>query len=348
MPALAHELARLIGPLHETISGLRGTARRRGPERTPPPEIDRRTARPPPPTKSRGLYGTAIGQVNARVRCNNPEAPVPRPNRPARSNAGERRSARRRFMYMSALDAAHPSILASPARALTMPNRGRHVAIPGGGPALTGTLRLRRFLPVAAVLLVLAVILAMGWHRQLSFETLVRHRAGIDAFVAAHYPAALAAFVALYVTVAALSVPGAVVLTICGGILFGWLAGGLAAIVGATAGATVIFAVARTACGESLIRCAGPRAQTIAEGFRSDAFSYLLFLRLVPIFPFWLVNLAPALVGVRLAPLLGAAILGILPGPLPHALAGGADCGRLFDMAAALTRRWLVRSRRWA
>jgi uncharacterized membrane protein YdjX (TVP38/TMEM64 family) len=244
-----------------------------------------------------------------------------------------------------------------------MPNKGRHVAIPGSGPALTGTLRLRRFLPFAAVLLVLAVILAMGWHRQLSFETLVRHRAGIDAFVAAHYPAALAAFVALYVTVAALSVPGAVVLTICGGILFGWLAGGLAAIVGATAGATVIFAVARTACGESLIRCAGPRAQTIAEGFRSDAFSYLLFLRLVPIFPFWLVNLAPALVGVRLATFVGATILGIIPGTFAYALvgegldsvirvegaafraciaAGGADCRLHFDMAAALTPQLLV------
>src|ERR1700694_757524 len=169
------------------------------------------------------------------------------------------------------------------------PNKG-HVAVPGLSPAITGQLRLRRFLPCAAIVLAMVVILAMGWHRQLSFETLVRHRAGIDAFVGGHYTAAVAAFVALYVAVAALSVPGAVVLTICCGMLFGWLVGGLAAIAGATAGATIIFSIARTACGGSLMRRAGPRARKIANGLRSDAFSYLLFLRLVPIFPFWLVN----------------------------------------------------------
>src|SRR6202165_2845702 len=195
-----------------------------------------------------------------------------------------------------------------------MPNEGRHVAVPSPGPAVAGPMRLRRFLPFAAIVVVMAVILAMGWRRQLSCETLVRHRAGIDAFVADHYPAAVAAFVALYVAVAALSVPGAVVLTICGGILFGWLVGGLAAIAGATAGATIIFSIARTVCGESLMRRAGPRAQNIANGLRSDAFSYLLFLRLVPIFPFWLVNLVPALAGVRLGPFVAADGARPLPG----------------------------------
>jgi uncharacterized membrane protein YdjX (TVP38/TMEM64 family) len=202
----------------------------------------------------------------------------------------------------------------------------------------------------------------MGWHRELSFETLVRHRASIDAFVAQHYAAALAAFVALYIVVTALSIPGAVVLTICGGILFGWLAGGLAAIVGATTGATIIFSIARTACGESLMRSVGPRVRKIANGFRSNAFSYLLFLRLVPIFPFWLVNLAPALVGVRLATFVGATALGIVPGTFAYAVvgdgldsmiraegaafraciaAGHADCRVHFDMAAVLTPQLL-------
>jgi len=128
-------------------------------------------------------------------------------------------------------------------------------------------------------------------------------------------------------------------------------------------GATIIFSIARTACGESLIRCAGPRAQSIAEGLRSDAFSYLLFLRLVPIFPFWLVNLAPALVGVRLATFVGATALGIIPGTFVYALlgngldsviraegaeyraclaAGTGNCRLDFDMAAALTPQLLA------
>src|SRR5260370_148532 len=128
-----------------------------------------------------------------------------------------------------------------------MPNEGRPVVVPSPSPAVAGPLRLRRFLPFAAVVVVMVVILAMGWHRQLSFETLVRHRAGIDAFVAEHYTAAIAAFVALYVAVAALSVPGAAVLTICGGILFGWLAGGLAAIAGEPTRGPLILSLSRPA-----------------------------------------------------------------------------------------------------
>ncbi len=130
----------------------------------------------------------------------------------------------------------------------------------------------------------MVVILAMGWHRQLSFETLVRHRAGIDAFVAEHYTAAIAAFVALYVAVAALSVPGAAVLTICGGILFGWLAGGRAAIAGGTTGAIATF-VGATALGivpgtfayalvgeglDSVIRAEGAAFRACLAAGRSD------------------------------------------------------------------------------
>ena len=242
-------------------------------------------------------------------------------------------------------------------------NESQRVVVPDSAPAPNRPLSLRRFLPIAAVAVVLAVVLAMGWHRQLSFETLVRHRAGIDAFLMDHYAAAVAAFVGLYVAVAALSIPGAALLSISGGILFGWLVGGSAAIFGATAGATIIFSIARTACGEALLRYAGPRAQAIADGFRSDAFSYLLFLRLVPIFPFWLVNLATAVVGVKLSIFVAATAIGIVPGTFSYALIGNGldsvlrvegaafrtciatganDCHLRFDMAAALTPQLLV------
>ncbi len=242
-----------------------------------------------------------------------------------------------------------------------MPTKGRHAAI--AGPAAGTPLRLRRFLPFAAILIAMIVILATGLHRELSLETLVRHRAMIDGFVAEHGPAAVAAFTGIYVVAVALSVPGAIFLTICGGILFGWPIGSLAAIVGATTGATLIFLIARTACGESLVRRAGPRAEKIAQGFRADAFSYLLFLRLVPIFPFWLVNLAPALVGVRLRTFVAATAIGIVPGTFAYALvgagldsviraegaafraclaAGGSDCRLDFDMYTALTPQLLV------
>jgi uncharacterized membrane protein YdjX (TVP38/TMEM64 family) len=181
---------------------------------------------------------------------------------------------------------------------------------------------LRRLVPVAAVVLVMAVVFAMGWHRFLSLETLVRHRAAIDEFVNLHGVVAVATFIAVYVAVVALSIPGAAILTVAGGALFGWFVGGLAALVGATVGATVVFLIARTACGEYLLRRAGPLAAKVAQGFRADAFNYLLFLRLVPVFPFWLVNLAPALTGVGLGTFVLATAIGIIPGTFAYALVG--------------------------
>ena len=160
--------------------------------------------------------------------------------------------------------------------------------------------RLRRFAPVAVVLLAMVVVFASGAHRHLSLETLVRHRMAIDAFMDHHMVAALGAFVTIYIVVVSLSIPGALFLTITSGILFGTLIGGAASVIGATTGATVVFLVARSACGENLVRRAGPLACKLAAGFRADAFNYLLFLRFVPAFPFFLVNLVPAIAGVKL------------------------------------------------
>ena len=177
-------------------------------------------------------------------------------------------------------------------------------------------------MPLALVAALAALVVAMGWHRELSLETLVRHRAALDAFVATSRPAAIAAFIVLYVAVVALSIPGALYLTISGGILFGIVLGALASIVGSTVGATALFLIARTAFGEHLARRAGPLAERLADGFRKDAFSYLLLLRLVPVFPFFLVNLVPALAGVRLAPFVAATALGIIPATFAFAFLG--------------------------
>jgi uncharacterized membrane protein YdjX (TVP38/TMEM64 family) len=216
----------------------------------------------------------------------------------------------------------------------------------------------RRLLPLAVVVAAMILALAMGWHRTLSLETLVRHRAEIDAFIAAHGTAALGAFVAIYIAVVSLSLPGATILTMTGGLLFGAIVGGSAAIVGATIGATIIFLIARTAAGEFLLRRAGPLAAKVTQGFRDNAFSYLLFLRLVPVFPFWLVNLAAALAGIGLGAFVGATALGIIPGTFIYAFvgagldgaigaldadyraclaAGRSDCRIDFDATKALT-----------
>jgi uncharacterized membrane protein YdjX (TVP38/TMEM64 family) len=227
----------------------------------------------------------------------------------------------------------------------------------GPVPAIDQSSLVRRILPlVAIVVLAGAAYIASGGG--VSLESLVRHRAAIDDFVASHRMLAIFVYVGIYITVVAVSLPGAALLTLTGGFLFGIAVGASAAVISATVGATLIFLVARTALGEPLLRRAGPRATQLARGFREDAFSYLLFLRLVPAFPFFLVNLVPAFARVRLGPFVAATAIGIIPGAIVFALAGagldsmiaaqknsydqciaakGADCRLVFEPADVLT-----------
>lgn len=180
----------------------------------------------------------------------------------------------------------------------------------------------RRYLPLAVLLLCTAAVLASGAHRLLSLENIVAYRDRLQAVADAHGSLALLAYCAAYVSAVALSVPGAVFLTILGGFLFGWLVGGAVAAFSATLGALLVFLIARTSIGDVLARKAGPRLSALADGFRQDAFSYLLFLRLLPVVPFWLANLAPACFGVRTRTFAAATMIGILPATFAFASAG--------------------------
>lgn len=175
-------------------------------------------------------------------------------------------------------------------------------------------------------LLLLAVVLAAGafacWQGGFTFQSFVQHRAAILAFVAGHRVLSVFAFMATYAAAVSLSIPGGIFLTMTGGFLFGVMIGAAASVVAATLGATLIFLLARSAVGEPLLKRAGPRAAQLARGFRDQAFNYLLFLRLIPAFPFFLVNLVPALAGVRLAPFVAATLLGVTPASIVYALAG--------------------------
>jgi uncharacterized membrane protein YdjX (TVP38/TMEM64 family) len=222
---------------------------------------------------------------------------------------------------------------------------------------------LRRLVPLLVIAVVSIGVVALGWHRQVSFEALARHHEALRNFIAMHEVSAVAAYVALYIVAVALSLPVGFYLTVIGGILFGAVLGGVAAMVGATVGAICIFLIARSALGEYLVRRAGPLAEKLAQGFRADAFCYLLFLRLVPIFPFWLINLASALLGVRLASFAAATALGVIPATFVFAFvgaslnsvivaqqaayrsclaAGRADCRLEFHMDAAVTPELLA------
>jgi uncharacterized membrane protein YdjX (TVP38/TMEM64 family) len=175
----------------------------------------------------------------------------------------------------------------------------------------------------------MAAVVALGGHRYLSLTALVDHHAAIEALVATHPLTAVLAFVAVYAAAAALSLPGGAVMTLLGGLVFGWLVGTAASVVGATAGATAVFLIARTSFGDELLHRTGGAVARLAGGFQRNALSYLLFLRLVPAFPFWLVNLVPAFLGVKLSTYVLATSIGILPGTLVFALIGSGLGGTL-------------------
>ena len=132
----------------------------------------------------------------------------------------------------------------------------------------------------------------------------------------------------------AFSIPGALIMTLSGGFLFGAFAGTAATVVGATAGSVAVFLAARTAFGDVLRRRAGPAVARIAEGLRRDAFSYLLLLRLLPVFPFWLVNIAVGVVNIPLRTYVLGTVLGVIPGTFIYS-ALGAGLGTVFDRAEA-------------
>ncbi|MDP3416077.1 TVP38/TMEM64 family protein [Falsiroseomonas sp.] len=195
------------------------------------------------------------------------------------------------------------------------------------------------------VLAVIAVILALrltGLTEHLSLETLARHRVTLAALVADHVLVAGLVFVAAYAAAVALSVPGAVFLTLAGGFLFGAVLGTALTVVGATIGATLVFLLARRIFGPDALDRLGATAQKLAEGIRRNAASYLLVLRLVPLFPFFLVNLVPAFAGVRLPTYVLTTFFGILPATAVFSLAGAGlgevlEAGGNFEVSSVLT-----------
>ncbi len=179
-----------------------------------------------------------------------------------------------------------------------------------------------RLLPLLALAALIITVFASGLDRYLSFDTLRSHYDALQAWAEARPIAAPAVFAVVYAAAVAASVPGATILTLAGGLLFGLWLGIVVVATAATVGASVVFLVAKTALGEPLRRRIDGRMARMEQGFRDDALSYLLVLRLIPLFPFWLVNLVPAFLGVPLRTYALATVLGILPGTAVYVSVG--------------------------
>lgn len=199
-----------------------------------------------------------------------------------------------------------------------------------------------RYLPLGLIAIAAATVFATGAHQFLSLETLREHRTSLEAFVENRLLAAVAAFALAYIAVTALSLPGATLMSVIGGFLFGPMLGTFVVVSAATIGAAIIFVAAKTAFGDALRRRAGPFVQKMEEGFRRNAFSYLLLLRLMPLFPFFIVNIAPALFNVKLRTFVLATLIGIIPGAFAFVSAGN-GLGAVLDSGGELNLVGLLR-----
>jgi uncharacterized membrane protein YdjX (TVP38/TMEM64 family) len=206
---------------------------------------------------------------------------------------------------------------------------------------------LRRLWPLMLLALAIALVFALDLDRFLTFAALREHRAMLTGLVADHLVLAASAFVLVYAAAIALSVPGGAVLTIAGGFMFGSIFGTLLVVVAATLGATAVFLIARSALGDPLRARAGPFLKRMEAGFQEDALNYLLVLRLIPLFPFWIVNLVPAFLGVPLRTYVLGTFVGIIPGSFVFASVGAGlgsvlDSGQEFAPSSVLTPQIVI------
>jgi len=188
-----------------------------------------------------------------------------------------------------------------------------------------------RLLPLAVLLCGLALFFALGLQEYLSLAYLRENRLDLLAWTERYGLWAVLVYVGVYAVATALSIPGAVVLSIGGGFLFGLFLGTFAAVIGATIGAVGVFLAVRTGLGNSLTKNAKGSIKKMEQGFRDDAFQYLLILRLVPLFPFFVVNIVPAMFGVSLRVFVLTTFIGIIPGGFAY-VSVGHGIGAVFEL----------------
>ena len=199
----------------------------------------------------------------------------------------------------------------------------------------------RRWLPVGLLILGLVLFFALDLGRYFSFEWLAENYQGIKQSVAENLILACVIFFFIYAVSVAFSLPIASLLTLAGGAIFGWLAIPLV-VGGATLGALVIFLAAKGALADTLSRKAGPFMTKIQDGFNTSPFFWLLALRLIPVAPFWVVNIVPALLGMKTRDYTLATLIGIAPGSTAYVLAGVGivsplDRGQVPDLKSVAT-----------
>ncbi|HAZ7572618.1 FAD-dependent oxidoreductase [Legionella sp. PATHC032] len=182
--------------------------------------------------------------------------------------------------------------------------------------------KIHRWLPLLVLIVLLVLFFSLHLDKYLSFNVLKENHALLIEWTHTHYFIAPLIFIVFYTTAVAISIPGAVLLTLTGGFLFGVFWGVLFVVISATLGATILFFAVRTALGDWLGKKASGWLERMRQGFQHNAFSYLVTLRLIPVFPFWVVNIVPALLNIRAKTFITATFIGIIPGTTIYVMVG--------------------------
>lgn len=202
--------------------------------------------------------------------------------------------------------------------------------------ATAGKSTFSRLAPILVIAVALAAFFALGLHRYFTLDTLRENRMALQDWVDASPVRAIAVFVAVYAAAVAISFPGASILTIFGGYLFGLAIGVPAIVFAATLGAAAIFLAAKTALADFLQERAGGFVKKMENGFRENELNYMFVLRLVPAFPFWAINIAAGVIGVSTRNFVIGTFFGIVPGTFVYASIGAA-AGAAFDAGEDIT-----------
>lgn len=192
--------------------------------------------------------------------------------------------------------------------------------------------KLKSFAPLIIILAGLAFALSQGWQNQLTPDALANNAVYLDNLVRDNFILVLLAFIAIYAAATAFMVPASA-LTIGGGFLFGVAVGAPATVLGATFGACILFLVAKSSLGETLKSVAGPFLSKMEKGFNENAISYLFTIRLIPVVPFAVGNIAPAILGAKFRDFAITTFLGIIPGTVAYSWIGSGLRGTLLDAA---------------
>ncbi|WP_299013947.1 TVP38/TMEM64 family protein [uncultured Caulobacter sp.] len=203
---------------------------------------------------------------------------------------------------------------------------------------------LRRFGPLALIVILFVVAFASGLADHISLEELRARGSALQAFAHEKPLLCAAIYLAIYISSVAISLPGALILSLTGGFLFGPIGGGFAAVTGATGGSTITYLVFRTAFGDMLRKKPTAFLAKVEAGFKGDAFNYLLTLRLIPAFPLLVVNVAAGVMNIRARIFILASILGMIPSSFVYA-GIGAGLGHIFAKGGPVTLETLFSPR---